>query len=77
METPTVFIIIFGSGHFSGREVCEKSSSVTTHRLPRNVTAMIYEFAIIQQPKGQLYIKRDCEQIFSIMFKRLREMERE
>ena len=37
-ETP--FIIIFGSGHFSGHEVRGKSSSVTTHRISRNVTAM-------------------------------------
>ena len=28
------FIIIFGSDHFSGREVRGKSSSVTTHSLP-------------------------------------------
>ena len=34
------FIIIFGSGHFSGHEVCGKSSSVTTHRISGNVTAM-------------------------------------
>ena len=39
------FIIIFGSGHFSGREVRGKSSSVTTHRIPRNATSIFYEFA--------------------------------
>ena len=32
------FIMIFGSGLFSGREVRGKSSSVTTHRIPGNVT---------------------------------------
>ena len=48
------FIIIFGSGHFSGREARGKSSSVTTHRIPRNVTAMYYEFAITQCPISQL-----------------------
>ena len=51
------FIIKFGSGHFSGREVRGKSSSVTTHRIPRNVNAMFYEFAIIQCLISQLYIK--------------------
>ena len=50
------FIIIFGSGHFSGREVRGESSSVTTHRISRNVTAMFYEFALIQCPISQLYI---------------------
>ena len=46
------FIIIFGSahGHFGGREIRGKPSSVTTHRIPRNVNAMLYEFAIIQCP---------------------------
>ena len=44
------FIQIFGSGHFSGREVRGKSSSVTTHRIPRNENAIVYEFAIIQCP---------------------------
>ena len=48
------FIIIFGSGHFSGREVRGKSSSVTTHRIPRKVNAMFYEFAIIKCPISQL-----------------------
>ena len=59
------FIITFGSGHFSGREVRGKSSSVTTHRIPRNVTAMFYELVIIQCPIGQLYIKGVCEQYFN------------
>ena len=58
------FIIIIESGHFSGREVFGKSSSVTTHRIPSNVPAMFYEFAIIQCPISQLYIKRFCEQYF-------------
>ena len=53
---------LFGSGHFSGREVRGKSSSVTTHRIPRNVNAMFYEFEIIQCPISQLYIKPVCEQ---------------
>ena len=35
------FIIIFGSGHFSGREVFGKSSNVTTHRISRNVAASL------------------------------------
>ena len=65
-ETPFVnkygntnsFIIIFGSGHCSSREVRGKSSSVTTHRIPiENVTAMFYEFAIIQCPISQSYKK--------------------
>ena len=55
-ETPSMnkygntnsFIIIFGDGHFSGQEVRGKLSSVTTHRIPRNVNAMFNEFAIIQ-----------------------------
>ena len=61
------FIIIIGSGHFSGREVRGKSTSVTTHRVPGNVSAMFYEFAIhvIQCPISQLYIKRVCEQYFN------------
>ena len=59
------FIIIFGSGHFSGREVSGKSSSVTTHRIHRKVTAMYYEFAIIQCPISQLYIKQVCKQYFN------------
>ena len=59
------FIIIFGSGHFSGREVRGKSSSVTTHRISRNVTAMFYEFANNQCLISQLYIKWVCEQYFN------------
>ena len=59
------FIIIFGSGHFSGREVRERSSSVTTHRIPRNVTSMFYESVIIQFPISQLDIKRVCQQYFN------------
>ena len=59
------FIIIFVSGHFSGREVCGKSSSVTTHRIPRKVTAIIYEFALIQCLISQLYMKWVCEQYFN------------
>ena len=61
------FIIIFGSGHFNGREVRGKSSSVTTHRIPRKVTAVFYEFAIIQCQISQfyMYMKRVCEQYFN------------
>ena len=59
------FIIIFGSGHFSGREVRGKSSSVTTHHIRRDLTAVFYEFAIIQCQISQLYIKRVCEQYFN------------
>ena len=59
------FSIILGSGHFSGREVCGKSSSVTTHRISTSVNAMFYEFAIIQCPISHLYIKRVCEQYFN------------
>ena len=59
------FIIILGSGHFSGREVRGKSSSVTIHRISRNVNAMFYEFAIIYCRISQLYIKRVYEQYFN------------
>ena len=59
------FIIILGSGHFSGQEVRWKLSSVTTHRIPRNENALFYKFAIIQCPISQLYIKRVCEQYFN------------
>ena len=64
-ENTNSFIIIFGSGHFSGREVCGKSSNVTTHRIPRKVASMFYEFAIIQCLISQLYMKRVCEQYFN------------
>ena len=60
------FMIIFGSGHCSGREVGGKSSSVTTHHISRNMTAMFFEFAIIQCLISQLYIKRVCEQFFNL-----------
>ena len=59
------FIIIFGSGHFSDREIRGKSSSVTTHRIPRKVTAMFYKFAINPCPMSQLYMKRVCLQYFN------------
>ena len=59
------FIIIFGRGRFSGREDRGKSLSVTTHCIPRNVTAMFYKFAIIQFLISQLYIKQVCEQYFN------------
>ena len=49
------FIIIFGSGHFSGREVRGNSLSVTIHCIPRNATAMF----------SQLHIKRVCDQYFN------------
>ena len=50
------FITIFVSGNFSGREVRWKSSSVTTHRIRRNVTKMFYDFAIIQCLISQLMV---------------------
>ena len=60
-ENTNSFIIIFGCGHFSSREVRGKSSSMTTHRIPRNLTAIFYELAIIQCPIS----KRVCEECFS------------
>ena len=38
--------ILFGSGHFNAPEVRGKSSSVTTHRIPGNVNAIVWDFAI-------------------------------
>ena len=68
--------IILVSGLFSGGEVHGKSSSVTSHCIPRNMNAMFYVFAILNSvPFGQLYIEQVWEQYFND-FEHPRKMER-